>query len=192
MPALPGKPRKPISFRRMLVVHKVSLPIMLPRGRVSNIEVMKVALNQFVAKLQETHPFIFRKAARELEHEQNRWVQEKHGTHFILTLLIDSIEAPPEVKAKALVWAQTMSEKIDKGGENWRTPDLKPEELSLVKEIGHASFSQLYAKADELSLAMKFRSGPVNSAEHTIAWSFRYAGMLLDNARRLSSVRVTS
>ncbi|MBM3840139.1 MAG: hypothetical protein FJ398_19665 [Verrucomicrobia bacterium] len=144
---------------------------------------VKEHLLAFVLKLQEKYPFRFAVAYRGLDSELNKQAQERLTTHFLFSAISEM--SALDSKLKELVWllGRLLSKQIGKGGENFRPHEFSPKERALAQEIGESSFEELIRKAEELSLAMKFKIGPVNSAEHVLAWSFRYLRQLLKAAK---------
>jgi hypothetical protein len=146
-------------------------------------KLVKDHLLAFVMNLQTKYPFRFAVAYRGLDSEVNKQVQERLTTHFLFSAVSEMSSLEP--KPKELVWllGRLLSKQIGKGGENFRPHEFNPKEKALAQEIGETNFEQLIRQAEELSVAMKFKIGPVNSAEHVIVWSFRYLGQLLKAAR---------
>ena len=148
-----------------------------------DVNLVKDHLLGFVQKLQKRYPFRFAVAYRDLKSEVNKQAQERLTTHFLFGAISEL--SPLDAKVKESVWAlgALLSNQIGKGGENFRAHQFNPAEKTLAEEIGETNFALLRRSAEDLSLAMKFKMGPVNSAEHVISWSFRYFGQLLNAAR---------
>ncbi|MBI2946604.1 MAG: hypothetical protein HYY23_03095 [Verrucomicrobia bacterium] len=137
----------------------------------------------FVLNLQKKYPFKFAVAYRDLESEVNKQAQERLTTHFLFSAISEMSALDPKLKEPVWLLGRLLSKQIGKGGENFRPHEFNSAEKALAQEIGEQSFEILIRKAEELSVAMKFKIGPVNSAEHVISWSFRYLGQLLKAAK---------
>lgn len=170
---------KSLTFRRSLKALRSSLE------QNSSIEtaVVKEHLWGFVDHLQRKYPFTFAIAYRNLKSERNKQVQERLTTHFLLGAISEL--ADMDAERKELVWnlGALLCRHVGKGGENFRPHQFTASEQKLAEEIGEAQFDLLIHKAEELSMSMKFRMGPVNTIEHVISWSFLYAAQLLKAAR---------
>lgn len=148
-----------------------------------DVNLVKNHLLGFVLKLQKKYPFKFAVAYRDLESEMNKQSQERLTTHFLFGAISEL--SPFDAKLKDSVWAlgALLSKQVGKGGENFRPREFNAREKALAEEIGEGNFDLLIRSAEALSIAMKFKMGPVNSPEHAIAWCFRYLGQLLKAAR---------
>ena len=144
-----------------------------------SVEEAKQFYSGFVDKLQKRYSFRFAKAYRGLEDERNRWIQEALATHFLFGTCASMISM--EMTRVNLSWdlAASISKMIGKGGEHFRPSQFNVKQKSQALEIGENHFKAMLQSAEELSLSMRFNSGPVNSAEHVIAWCFRYTWQLL-------------
>jgi len=138
---------------------------------------------RFVNVLQSKYPFTFATAKRDVPDEHNRWIQERLVTYFLFGVIAELSAIDQELINKTWVLGSHLSRTIGKGGENFRPREFIAVEKSLAEEIGPKNFELFAAKAEELSLAMNFKLGPVNSAEHVVAWCFRYVRQLLSAAK---------
>ncbi|MBI4663679.1 MAG: hypothetical protein HY735_33170 [Verrucomicrobia bacterium] len=152
-------------------------------GERLEVSVVKDHLLGFVQKLQERYPFKFAVAYRNLESEVNKQTQERLTTYFLFGAISELSGLEPAVKEKIWALGALLCKQVGKGGENFCPHEFNPAEKTLAEEIGEKHFDVLLQKAEELSVAMKFKIGPVNSAEHVVAWTFRYVGQLLKAAK---------
>ena len=159
-------------------------------GPATDLETVKDHFVGFVHKLQSRYAFRFAKAHRALKDERNRWIQERLVTHFLFGSLAEGLDLPPENVEKVWTLGGRASQMIEKGGENSRPTEFDATEKNLAQEIGEKTFDLMIQRAEELSLAMKFKMGPVNVEEHVIAWCFCYVRQLLHAAKWESVKRV--
>jgi hypothetical protein len=137
----------------------------------------------FAHRLQEKYPFTFVKALRDLPNEQNRWIQERLVTHFLFGAIAELSRIDQALIDKAWLLGAQLSRTIGKGGENFRPQEFNEEQKRLAEEIGAKNFQTFLNKAEELSLAVSFKLGPVNSSEHVVVWCFRYVRLLFSSAK---------
>lgn len=147
------------------------------------LEAAKEHLTRFAQRLQDRYPFRFITAYRNLDSERHKQVQERLVTLFLFGAVAELSGLPPETKDRVWELGKALSRSIGKGGDNYFPREFTDAERKLAREIGEQNFHELIHHAEQLSLAMKFKIGPVNSAEHSISWCFRYLGQLLKAAK---------
>lgn len=152
-------------------------------GRHLEIETVRDHFAGFVLKLQNRYPFAFVSAYRDLKSESNKQIQERLAGHFLFGSIAELSPLAPQKKAALWELGARLSRTIRKGGENFRPSDFGQKERQLAQQITPDEYDLLIQKAEELSVAMKFKMGPVNSAEHVMAWCFRYVRLFLESAR---------
>jgi hypothetical protein len=150
---------------------------------VSEAQILVPQIWNFAHRLQEKYPFTFVKALRDLPNEQNRWLQERLVTHFLFGAIAELSRIDEALIEKAWALGAQLSRTIGKGGENFRPQEFNEEQKRLAEEIGEKNFQLFIDLAEELSLAVSFKLGPVNSSEHVVVWCFRYLRQLLSAAK---------
>lgn len=153
-----------------------------PNGH-PEIEVVVRHIWKFAHRLQKRYPFNFANAQRDLPDERHRWVQERLVSYFLFGVIAELSGIDDKQLNNAWSLASRLSRTIGKGGENFSPHEFTVEEKKLAEEIGKYTFMRFIQQAEQLSLKMNFKFGPVNSAEHVIAWCFRYVRQLLGAAK---------
>jgi hypothetical protein len=154
-----------------------------PEDRAGRVDLVKWSIYAFLDKLQKRYPFTFAPALRGLPSELNRQTQERLTTHFLLGVIAELSELEPEVMDRVWELGKLLSKQIGRGGENFWPRQFTLAERKAAQDIGQKNYDRLLEQAEELSMAMKFKLGPVNSSEHVLAWCFRYVGQLLKAAK---------
>ena len=167
------------AFRRSLK----ALRARAGNGNPLALSVIKDELLGFVDELQKRYPFVFAVAYRNFSSELNKQAQERLTTHFLIGAIAELTTLDSNLKDRVWTLGGLLSKQIGKGGENFRPRQFNRSEKAIAEEIGEKNFGLLTVKADELSGALRFRMGPVNSGEHVIIWSFRYVGQFLKAAK---------
>lgn len=152
-------------------------------SQAEHLEFVKWGIYGFLEKLQKRYPFTFAPALRGLNSEINRQVQERLATHFLIGAIAELSGLPAALRDRVWDLGGLLCKQIGRGGDNFYPKAFDPEERTLAETIGEKSFGELLLIAEELSMAMKFKLGPVNSAEHVLSWCFRYVGQLLKAAK---------
>lgn len=137
----------------------------------------------FAMQMQKRYPFDFAPGHRGVDGERNRKKQEKLVTHFILRALIQSSDLNAEEKSAAGELICPLVKQIGTGGANFYPRDFNDLERALATTTTGWGFSKLILDAYELARIVQSPLGPVNSAEHSVFWSFRYVGQLLKAAK---------
>jgi hypothetical protein len=162
------------------------------QNRVQDLETVASHVWHFVHALQKRYPFNFATAHRDLPDEHHRWIQEQLVSYLLFGMIAELTRMEQPLADKAWVLGSHLGKMIGKGGEHFWPREFNPVEKSLAEEIGEKHFAQFVGRAEELSLAMNFKLGPVNSAEHVVAWSFRYVRQLIMAAKWESVIREKS
>lgn len=152
-------------------------------SQAEHLEFVKWGIYGFLEKLQKRYPFTFASALRGLRSEINRQVQERLTTHFLIGAIAELSGLPPALRDRVWDLGGLLCKQIGRGGDNFYPKAFDSEERVLAETIGEESFGEMLLIAEELSKAMKFKLGPVNSAEHVLSWCFRYVGQLLKAAK---------
>lgn len=148
-----------------------------------DVQVVRDHVIAFVVKLQNRYPFTFAAAYRDLKSEFNKQIQERLAGHFLFGAIGELTALPDEKKDRLWKLGAHLSATIKKGGENFRPADFTPLQRELAVGITPGEYDELIQNAEELSISMGFKLGPVNSAEHVIAWCFRYVRLFFESAR---------
>lgn len=152
-------------------------------------DVLRSLILSLAGRLQKKYPFDFVLGKRGVGGDYNRRRQEQLVTHYILAALIECSDLASEKKETGLELSALLVKQIGSGGENFVPSEFTEKERVLAQSVGEPEFSTLLGRCRILAQCFDITMGPVNSAEHSVAWSFRYAAQFLKAAEWESEVR---
>ena len=170
---------QPLTSRRTLLALRASGK----EPERADLEQVRHLLLRFTDRLQDRYPFNFATAQRDLPSEDHRRIQECLVTHFLFGAIAEASSLDHHLRDEAWALGAKLIRHLGSGGENFCPREFDVEEKRIAQEIGERRFEELMHLAQQLGSRIKFRNGPVNSAEHVLAWSFRYVWQMLKAAK---------